>query len=231
MCNDQSDGKKLDTFKEDQYVWRQTDRSVSKGKQLDLRERIIHETLKLFSLKGYSNTSIEDILSRAHASKGGFYNHFKSKDQLFMTVLSEARKIWRNRVLDGLDQTRSPLMKMRKILENFRDLYLKDSENIPGGCVFVTLLVELDDQRPDFAKEISEGFSRVLLLMNRLLEEAKASGELGPEVDADAVSRVLFVGLLGASVLYGVDKSSEELAKSVDPLIDYLDNVYNAKHA
>jgi len=148
-----------------------------------------------------------------------------------MTVLSEARKIWRSRVLDGLDQTGSPLMKMRKILENFRDLYLKDSENIPGGCVFVTLLVELDDQRPDFAKEISEGFSRVLLLMNRLLEEAKSSGELGPEVDAEAVSRVLFVGLLGASVLYGVDKSSEALAKSVDPLIDYLDNVFNAKHA
>jgi len=197
---------------------------------LDLRQRIIHESLKLFSLKGYSSTSIEDILTRAHASKGGFYNHFKSKDQLFMTVLSEARKIWRKRVLNGLDQIGSPLMKTRQILENFRDLYLKDSENIPGGCIFVTLLVELDDQRPDFAKEISEGFSRMLVMMNRLLEEAKASGELRPEVNPEAVSRVLFVGLLGASVLYGVDKSSEELGKSIGPLIDYLDSLFDTAH-
>lgn len=197
---------------------------------MDLRQRIIHETLKLFSLKGFSNTSIEDILAQTHASKGGFYNHFKSKDQLFMTVLSEARKIWRDRVLDGLDQTGSPLLKMRKILENFRDRYLKDSENIPGGCVFVTLLVELDDQRPDFAKEISEGFSRVLAMMNRLLEEAKAAGEVKAEVDTEAVSRVLFVGLLGASVLYGTDKSSEELGKSISPLIDYLDGLFNTTH-
>jgi TetR/AcrR family transcriptional repressor of nem operon len=197
---------------------------------LDLRQRIIHETLKLFSLKGYLNTSIEDILSRTHASKGGFYNHFKSKDQLFLSVLSEARKIWRNRVLDGLDQIGSPAMKIRKILENFRDRYLKDSENIPGGCVFVTLLVELDDQRPDFAKEISEGFSRVLAMMNRLLAEAKELGELRPEVDTEAVSRVLFVGLLGASVLYGMDKSPEELGKSISPLMDYLDGLFDANH-
>jgi len=201
-----------------------------KEKQLALRERIIHETLKLFSLKGYSNTSIEDILAQAHASKGGFYNHFKSKDQLFMTVLSEARKIWRNRVLDGLDQADSPLLKVRKFLENFRDRYLKDSENIPGGCVFVTLLVELDDQRPDFAKEISEGFSRVLAMMNRLLEDAKAAGELRPDVNTEAVSRVLFLGLLGASVLYGMDKSSEELGKSINPLTDYLDSLFVPTH-
>jgi AcrR family transcriptional regulator len=196
---------------------------------LDLREKIIHETLKLFSLKGYSNTSIEDILAQTHASKGGFYNHFKSKDQLFMTVLSEARKIWRSRVLDGLEQTSSPCMKLRKFLENFRDLYLKDSENIPGGCVFVTLLVELDDQRPDFAREISEGFSRVLSMMNRLLEQAKASGELRADVNTEAVSRVLFLGLLGASVLYGMDKSSEELGKSVAPLIHYLDALVDTR--
>ncbi len=197
---------------------------------MDLREKIIHETLKLFSLKGYLSTSIEDILAQTNASKGGFYNHFKSKDQLFMTVLSEARKIWRNRVLDGLDQAGSPLMKVRKILENFRDRYLKDSENIPGGCVFVTLLVELDDQRPEFAKEISEGFSRVLLMMKRLLDEAKASGELKSEVDTEAVSRVLFVGLLGASVLYGMDKSSDELGKSIAPLMDYLDGLFDPAH-
>jgi hypothetical protein len=94
--------------------------------------------------------------------------------------------------------------------------------------VFVTLLVELDDQRPEFAKEISEGFSRVLALMNRLLEEAKATGELRPEVNTEAVSRVLFVGLLGSSVLYGMDKSSEELGKSISPLIEYLDSLFSA---
>ncbi len=192
---------------------------------MTLREKIIHESLKLFSLKGYSNTSIEDILAQTHSSKGGLYNYFKSKDDLFLAVLSEARKIWRVKVLDGLDQSESSLAKMKRLLENYGDRYLKDSENIPGGCVFVTLLVELDDQRPDFAQEIGEGFSRAQAMMTRFLDDAKAAGELNPDVNTDAVSQVLFTGMLGTSVLYGKDKSAEVLNKSIGALLEYLDSL------
>ena len=62
---------------------------------MTLRETIIHESLKLFSLKGYVGTSIHDILTAANTSKGGFYNHFTSKEDLFHAVLDMARKIWR----------------------------------------------------------------------------------------------------------------------------------------
>ncbi len=112
---------------------------------MKLREQIIHESLRCFSLKGYLSTTIDDILSATGASKGGFYNHFKSKDELFLEVLAEARKIWRAKVLAGLDKDLSHLDQVRLFLKNYRDNYLKDSDNIPGGCVFVTLSVELDD--------------------------------------------------------------------------------------
>ncbi|MBM3300095.1 MAG: helix-turn-helix transcriptional regulator, partial [Deltaproteobacteria bacterium] len=121
---------------------------------MTLKDRIVHEALKLFSLKGYMNTSVEEIIARASTSKGGFYNHFKSKDELFLAVLSEARKMWRHRVLHGLDTVDRPVEKLRRILENYHERYLKDAESIPGGCIFVTLSVELDDQRSDFASEL-----------------------------------------------------------------------------
>jgi len=60
---------------------------------MSLRERIIHESLRLFSLKGFLSTSINDILEAANTSKGGFYNHFASKEELFFEVLDEARRI------------------------------------------------------------------------------------------------------------------------------------------
>ena len=192
---------------------------------MELKERIIHETLKLFSLKGYLNTSIEDILERANSSKGGLYNHFKSKDQLFLAVLSQARKIWREKVLHGLDQIDQPFMKVRRLLENYRDRYIRDSDNIPGGCVFVTLSVELDDQRPEFAVEIREGFARALALVKRLLDEAQARGELRKNVNTEAVSQLVFSTMLGASVLYGMDKSPETLGRSIGALLDYLDSL------
>ena len=48
-----------------------------------LKERIIEESLKLFSVKGYTSTSMTNIIEAVGTSKGGFYNHFKSKEQLF----------------------------------------------------------------------------------------------------------------------------------------------------
>ncbi len=192
---------------------------------MGLKENIVHEALRLFSLQGFQNTSIDDILTRTNSSKGGLYNHFKSKDDLFQAVLSEARKIWRRRVLDGLDGLDRPLDQVRRILVNYRDRYLMDSENIPGGCVFVTLSVELDDQRPDLAAAVDEGFTRFKAMLKRLLDQARATGELKAEADPDSLSEMLFAGMLGASVLFGMNKSPRVLKRAIDPLLGYLDGL------
>lgn len=192
---------------------------------MNLKERIIHESLKLFSLKGFLSTSVNDILEAANTSKGGFYNHFASKEDLFFEVLDEARRIWRERNLSGLDEIESPVGKIKKLLENFRDRYLKDSEDFPGGCIFLTFSVELDDQCPHLSKEVNRGFVGLKAMLNRLLDEGKESGELSDSVSTSAITEMLFAGMLGATVIYGVDKSPESLDRSINALIDYLEKL------
>ncbi len=192
---------------------------------MELRQRIIHESLKLFSLKGFLNTSIDDILTKVNSSKGGLYNHFKSKDELFLIVLEEARLVWREKVLHGIKETEDPLDKIRLLLSNYQEKYLKDSEHIPGGCVFVTLSVELDDQRPEFAQEVQKGFDGVKQMIQHLLEQAQASGKLREDVNTLDMAELLFSGMLGASVQYGMNKSSVELKRAIAPLITYVDSM------
>ena len=189
----------------------------------DLQERIIHESLRLFSLKGFVNTSVSDIMEAANTSKGGFYNHFSSKEDLFFQVLKEARGIWRERVLFGLDEIESPIGKAQTLLSNYKDRYLKDGENFPGGCVFVTFSVELDDQYPHLCEEVNKGFVGLKALLRRFLQEGKAIGELGEAVDTAAVTEMLFAGMIGTSVSYGVNKSPESLERSIGALINYLE--------
>jgi AcrR family transcriptional regulator len=191
----------------------------------DLQERIIHESLRLFSLRGFQNTSVSDIMEAANTSKGGFYNHFSSKEDLFFKVLEEARRIWRERVLYGLEEIESPTSKAQRILTNYKDRYLKDSTNFPGGCVFVTFSVELDDLHPHLCEEVNKGFVGLKALLRRLLEEGKEAGELGEAIDTDAVTEMLFAGMIGASVIYGVDKSPDSLDRSIEALIAYFERL------
>jgi len=192
---------------------------------MNLKETIIHESLKLFSLKGFESTSLHDILSAAKASKGGFYNHFASKEDLFHDVLLEARKIWRKRNLSGLGEIKESTGKLRKLLENFRDRYLLDTDNFPGGCIFITFSVELGDQRPHLSQEVHKGFIGLKNMIKRLLEEGKDSGELRNGVELNNVAEILFNGMLGASVSYNANKSVAGLEKSIHALIRYLENL------
>ena len=192
---------------------------------MDLKKKIIGESLKLFSLKGFLNTSIHDILEAANTSKGGFYNHFETKEELFFAVLSEAKRIWRGATLAGLDQVEKPVEKVKKLLENYRDRYLKDKTNFPGGCIFVALSVELDDQKPALSRELNKGFSGLKAMIKKLLDQGKKSGELKRDVDTKAVTEMIFAGMLGASVIYGMEKSNASLDQTIGSLIEYLDKL------
>lgn len=194
------------------------------------KETIIHEAQKLFSLHGYLNTGINEIIKASGTSKGGFYNHFASKEDLFREVLAESQKIWRERVLTSFDSVQSPTEKIIKILRNYRDKYLKDAENFPGGCIFITFSVELDDTRPHLVKEVYKGFDGFRSILKELLEEAIELGEFPADLDSRNVTDCLFTGMLGASVLYGVNKSANALDRSIDSLIEYL-ALLNGKEA
>lgn len=192
---------------------------------MTLRERIIHEALRQFSTKGFLNTSITDILNAVGSSKGGLYNHFSSKEALFLATLSEAKKIWRERNLDGIDQEASAVDQLKRILANYRDRYLTDAQALPGGCIFVNLAVELSDQQPRLAEEVNDGFVRFKAWMKRLLDREHRAGHLADGVSTAQVTALLFTGLLGACVMYASDKSQENLDLAIGALIDHLDRI------
>jgi AcrR family transcriptional regulator len=194
---------------------------------VNLKDTIVHESLKLFSLNGFLSTSIQDILSAANTSKGGFYNHFSSKEDLFYQVLDEARKIWRDRNLQGLDEINSPIDKIIRLLENYKDRYLLDAENFPGGCIFIMFAVELGDSRPHLSREVQKGFTGLKAMLKRLLENGQSSAMVYNGINTDTITEIIFNGMLGASVNFSVDKSYEALDKSINSLIDYLAKLKN----
>ena len=190
-----------------------------------LKETIINESLKLFSLKGFTSTSLHDILSAANTSKGGFYNHFSSKEALFYEVLNEARTIWRDRNLNELDQTDLYLDKVIRLLHNYKERYLLDAEKFPGGCIFIMFAVELGDQRPHLSKEVQKGFVGFKAMIKRMLDQSKAAGELKAEVNSGEMAEIIFNSMLGASVNFSTDKSVEKLDHSINALIQFLESL------
>ena len=60
------------------------------NKKLTPQERkgqIIQTSLQLFAVKGYENTTINNIIEDSGISKGGFYHHYASKEELLKDIV------------------------------------------------------------------------------------------------------------------------------------------------
>jgi len=66
----------------------QDDRSnTSPMKKTSTKEKIIDASYNLMVEKGYNNTGLKEILTRAGVPKGSFYHFFENKEKLGLEVL------------------------------------------------------------------------------------------------------------------------------------------------
>jgi TetR/AcrR family transcriptional regulator, transcriptional repressor for nem operon len=55
----------------------------------DTREKILDSARRLFNRNGYSGVSIDEIMSDAGLTHGGFYRHFTGKDELYAAAVRQ----------------------------------------------------------------------------------------------------------------------------------------------
>lgn len=71
------------------------------------REKIWHEALNLFSVKGFEAVSVRDIARAVGIKESSLYNHYKNKQDIFDTIISECSKrtdeVFRDMALVGDD--------------------------------------------------------------------------------------------------------------------------------
>lgn len=62
------------------------------------KRRIFNTAVKIFSDKGYDNSSIEEITAVAGVAKGSLYYHFSKKEDIFDLLLEEGFSLLRNNI-------------------------------------------------------------------------------------------------------------------------------------
>ena len=54
----------------------------------ETRKRIVQSARRLFNRHGFSEVSIDDIMAGAGLTRGGFYTHFRTKDELYAEAVT-----------------------------------------------------------------------------------------------------------------------------------------------
>ena len=188
------------------------------------RRNIIEKSLQLFSVKGYYNTSVSDILEATDLTKGGLYGHFASKEDIWYAVYDEAVRIWKGIVFKGIRNNTNPLKRIEKFIENDMRDYL-GTDVFDGGCFFLNMLVELSGQSASMSKQILRGFVRLSGLLRSWLEEADQKGMLQENLDLKEVANFIIISLNGAAALYISSRDKSILDQTVHQLRFYINQL------
>lgn len=185
------------------------------------RRKIVDTALPLFSVKGYFNTSVNDVLDAAGITKGCLYGHFPDKEALWAAAYDEAAGIWRGIVFKGLREIEDPLERLERFIE--RDLrdYL-GADVFPGGCFFLNLLVDLSGQSEKLSGQVWKSYQRTADVITLWLGEADRKGILKPGVDRREISNFILVSLNGAAALYAPTKDPAIWKDTVRQLCSYV---------
>ena len=107
--------------------------------RLKTRERIEQKADDLFYEKGFEATSFADIADAVGISRGNFYHHYKSKDDILDAVIT--RRL--SKTQDMLEQWETDTPPKTRIVSFIRILLINQTKIMAFGCPVGTLTTEL----------------------------------------------------------------------------------------
>jgi TetR/AcrR family transcriptional repressor of nem operon len=185
------------------------------------RALIIEQAAHLFNTKGYSGTSMQDVLNATGLAKGGVYGHFSSKEE----IVVEAFEYAIGQVLQDLgarikaqDNAHAKLIAILNYYYNFLE-----HSPVEGGCPILNYSGHMGDMIPELQKSILRALNRMLQSIAGIVEKGKQHKQIRAAVDPKAFSELFYSRIEGAIMLAKVTGDSDKLNRLLDDLKQYIE--------
>ncbi|ELK45894.1 TetR/AcrR family transcriptional regulator [Halobacillus sp. ACCC02827] len=183
-----------------------------------MRDKIIHTSIHLFDEKGFTETSLQEIVEEIGVTKGTFYYYFKNKQELLTVIhLDFIEFLLRNQEEILHDVSKDSKQKLRSMI--YMSIHsIKDRKQ--SARIFFR---EMRNLGPDYLEPIIEKRDQFRVNVQKVVEEGISNGEFEEGMNPDMVTR----GILGMTnwSYYWFDptgKVSEEDLTSI-----YLEMILN----
>ncbi len=185
---------------------------VSREKAAENREAIISAAGALFRQKGFGGIGVADIMQAADLTHGGFYGHFKSKDDLAAqaskAVMARSVTAW-NKAMDD-----APGKPLDAVVNHYLSRRMRD--DMGHGCAFASLGADAARQGKPVRAAFAAGLSPLIDILTKLVA---GNSKAARRRKALASMAQLVGAMVLARAVDDVDLSDEILAASKADLL------------
>ena len=179
------------------------------GRPLEFNpDKVIDCAMEVFWCKGYTATSMTDLLKAMNLSKSSLYQTFGSKHQLFERCLDRYADWLYTDMAKQLDESTSGY----SFIENFLDSIANTAQSPEGakGCLMVNSTIEFGQKDPLIATAIADNLQLFSKLYMEAVKKAQKEGDISLDADPQVITNYLHVSISGLRTMVkaGADKKS-----------------------
>lgn len=198
------------------------------------REKILQEAARLFTLKGYHDTKLDEVFRAGGMTSGAFFHHFRGKEELAFAVMD-----WylerRRQELDQIEQelgpaSDDPLEHLFQRLDATQERFRRRAERKEAGCIFGNLGTTLCDTHDGFRQRLAECFDAMAQDFKPRLDAAAqryGSGS-GQRPDTLTLARYIVAIIEGSIILARANQEPRSLARHFQFLKEHLRQTFRA---
>lgn len=180
----------------------------------------LSRAVDVFAAKGYSDTSMDDLVRATGVSRYGLYGTFGNKRELFEVALEKyADSMGRQSYLRLLEPDAS-LQHIRAIFDQRVEAMCQSEENL--GCMIAHTAVELAPHDEEIRGMLQRFLKRMAKAFAIGLETAKKHGEVRKDLDPREGGNFLTGAIFGLGIMARAGFSRETLDAFVDSTMSAL---------
>jgi len=165
--------------------------TMRKAHALSTRRRIFDTAVSLFTKKGYSKVTIDDICNKMGLSKGAFYNYFKSKDQIIMEGFLASDEYYRTDALKEIASLKGHIDQ----LVAYNRLVLKKITLTGKPIMQAVFHSEMGFNKK--ASYINSEKRSLYIIGESLVAEAQKAGDLRADLNSKQITDIIVRSLRG----------------------------------
>ena len=189
------------------------------------KTRILDASLRVLRSKGYSATRVEDICEAAALTKGGFFHHFKSKEELAIAAVeyfsAKAESVYAaapyRKVADPLERLLGYVEFRKSILEGELSDYT---------CLIGTMVQEIYETHPHIRKTCERCISAHTATLEADIAAAIRKYGVSPKWTAKSLAYHTQSVIQGAFILAKAEHGPGVAISSLDHLRRYLKLIF-----
>lgn len=188
------------------------------------RQHIIEKSAPIFNTKGYSATSLNDLIKATGLTKGGIYGHFESKDDIATATFEYAIQKVKKALSEKVQQEKTAKDKLLAILSFHHNYSILPI--IEGGCPLLNTAIEADDHLPFLKIKAQQALQDFLDSLAYIFQKGIDSGEFRSYLDTKKEANFLFSVIQGGLMMSKLSNNPKILNDLLENLKSSIDSKY-----